>query len=129
MRRALWTSVPFNLGGALAFGFPESFGALVGMPAPAPPVYAASMAFLVALFAGTYAWMARQPRLDRPLVWFVTLGKGGFFLIVLALWMGGHASTLFLTTAAGDMVFAAIFMWWLLGEPAPAPAFAARPQR
>jgi hypothetical protein len=129
MRRALWTSVPFNLSGAMAFGFPGSFGRLVGLPASVPPVYAASLAFLVALFAGTYAWLASQPRIDRPLVWFATLGKGGFFLIVLALWLGGQASTLFLITAAGDMVFAAIFMWWLLGEPAAATAFAARPRR
>jgi hypothetical protein len=129
MRRALWTSVPFNLGGALAFGFPESFGRLMGLPGSAPPVYTASLAFLVALFAGTYAWMARQPRIDRPLAWFAALGKSGFFIVILALWMGDQASTTFLIAAAGDMAFAAIFMWWLLGAPAAAPAFAARPQR
>ena len=68
VRRALGVSVPFNLGGALAFAFPESLGRLAGLPTPAPPMYSAPLAFLVALFAGTYAWLARQPHIDRPLV-------------------------------------------------------------
>ncbi len=129
MRRTLWTSVPFNLGGALSFAFPESFGRLVGLPGSVPPVYTASLAFLVALFAATYAWLASQPRIDRPLVWFATLGKSGFFVVILALWIRGQASTTLLIGAAGDMTFAAIFMWWLLGEPATATTFAARPRR
>lgn len=124
MRRALWVSVPFNLGGALAFGFPESFGRLAGLPAPAPPVYTASLAFLVALFAGTYAWLALQPRIDRPLVGFAVLGKSGFFVIVFALWLRGEASTQFLIAASGDLMLAAIFAWWLLGKPAAAAASA-----
>jgi hypothetical protein len=120
MRRALWASVPFNLGGALAFGFPESFGRLVGLPAGAPPVYAASLAFLVALFAGTYAWLARRPRIDRPLVGFAVAGKSGFFVVILALWLRAEASTPFLVAASGDLLLAAIFAWWLVGEPAVA---------
>jgi hypothetical protein len=124
MRRALWTSVPFNLGGALAFAFPGSLGRLVGLPAAAPPVYTASLAFLVALFAGTYAWLARQPRIDRPLVGFAVAGKSGFFLVILALWLGGEVSTLFLLGASGDLLLAAVFAWWLLGAPAAATASA-----
>jgi len=124
LRRALSASVFFNLGGALAFAFPGSVGRLVGLPAPVPPLYAFSMAFLVALFAGTYAWLARQPEIDRPMVAFFALGKAGFFLVTFACWLGGAASTLFVLAATGDLVFAVIFAWCLLAAPDPSTAAA-----
>jgi hypothetical protein len=62
LRRALWVSVAYNLAAALLFAFPaSSFGRLAGLPSPVPPVYSALVAFFVALFGGTYAWLARQP--------------------------------------------------------------------
>src|SRR5712691_10417223 len=82
MRRALWASVVFNLGGALLFAFPASFGQLAGLPGPVPHVYTALLALLVALFGGAYAWLACQPCIDRPLVAFAALGKAGFFAVV-----------------------------------------------
>jgi hypothetical protein len=117
MRRALWLSVPYNLGGALAFAFPESLGRLAGLPAPVPYLYAASLAFLVTLFAGTYAWLARQPRMDRPLVTVLAIGKAGFFAVVLAGWLLGEAPGIGVAAASGDLVLAGIFAWWLLGAP------------
>src|SRR5262245_43495783 len=125
MRRALRASVPFNLGGALLFAFPGSLGWLLGLPGSVPHVYSATLAFLVTLFAGTYAWLARQPRIDRPIVVFCTLGKAGFFAVVLGCWLVGEVPGLALVGAAGDLAFAAVFAWWLLGE-SDAPALAAR---
>ena len=115
MRRALAASVPFNLGGALLFAFPASIGQLAGLPVPVPRVYAAGLAFLVTLFAGTYAWLARQPQIDRPLVVFSTIGKAGFFAVVVACWLAGEVSTLSVAAVSGDLAFAAVFAWWLLG--------------
>jgi hypothetical protein len=117
MRRALNASVFFNLGGALLFAFPDSIGRLVGLPTPVPVVYSLTIAFLVTLFAATYGWLARQPNIDRPLVAMLAIGKAGFFLVVLGCWLFGAASTLSLVAASGDLVFAAIFAWWLAGEP------------
>lgn len=123
MRRALRTSVVFNLGGALLFAFPASFGRLAGLPQPVPHVYSASLALMVALFGGAYAWLARQPRIDRPLVAFAALGKAGFFAVVLVCWLLDEVWARALMAASGDLVFAAIFAWWLLAEPgAPASA-------
>jgi len=116
MRRALWASTVFNLGGALAFAFPGSLGALAGMPSPVPALYAATIAFLVTLFAGTYAWLASQPVIDRPLVAFCAIGKAGFFAIVVACWLAGAAPARGVLAAFGDLVFAAIFAWWLATE-------------
>ncbi len=116
IRRALWASVFFNLGGALAFAFPASLGRLAGLPGPAPHLYTAFIAVMVTLFAGTYAWLASQPVIDRPLVAFSALGKTGFFVVVLGCWLLGEAPGRGVIAASGDLAFAAIFAWWLLAS-------------
>jgi hypothetical protein len=79
-RRTLWLSVVYNLGGAFLFAFPSSaLARLTGLPDPVAPVYCALRAFFVALFAGAYAWLAVQQDIDRPLVAFSAIGKGGAF--------------------------------------------------
>jgi hypothetical protein len=125
MRRALWTSVVFNLVGALGFAFPATVGRLAGFPSPVPHVYSATLAFLVALFGLTYGWLARQERIDRPIVVFCTIGKAGFFTVVLACWLLGELPASALRAAAGDLALAAVFAWWLVGE-VEAPAVVAR---
>ena len=119
MRCALWASVVYNLGGALLFALPDSLGRLAGFPAPVPRVYTALLAFFVALFGGAYAWLARQPRIDRPLVALAAFGKAGVFAIVLASWLVGEVPGLGVLAASGDLVFAAVFGWWLLRGAGP----------
>jgi hypothetical protein len=114
VRRALWASVFFNVGGALLFTFPETIGSLVGLPAPVPRLYSVTLGFFVILFAGTYLWLALQPRIDRPLVGFAAIGKSGFFVVALACWLAGEAPGLGVVGAAGDLGFAALFAWWLV---------------
>jgi len=117
LRRALWASVPFNIGGGLAIAFPSSaVGRLAGLPPDVPAVYRFALALFVFLFGGVYAWLAMQPRFDRPMVALAALGKGGFFALMLVLWFAGDASGPATLTAAGDLGFAAIFTWWLLGD-------------
>ena len=127
MRRVLRTTAVMNFGGALLFAFPGSLlGQLAGLPAPAPPLYTVFIAFLVALFGATYAWLARQPRIDRPLVAFSAIGKTGFFVVVSLCWLFGEVPARTVLTAAGDLVFAAIFVWWLVAG-ASVPEYAVRP--
>lgn len=116
MRRALWASVCFNLGGALLFFFPASLGRLAGLPVPVPPAYSALLAFFIVLFGGAYARLALQPRFDRPLVAFSAIGKAGAFAVVVACWMAGAVEARAVLAITGDLVFAAIFAWWLLGS-------------
>jgi hypothetical protein len=120
MRRVLWTSALFNLGGALLFLFPASLGRLAGLPAPVPLAYAALLALFIVLFAGAYAWLALQPHFDRPLVAFAAIGKAAAFTVVLACWLAGAVEGRAVLAITGDLVFAAIFAWWLLGAAAPA---------
>jgi hypothetical protein len=114
MRRALRATALLNVGGALLFAFPDSIGRLAGLPGPVPRLYAWFIAFLVLLFGATYAWLARQPRIDRPLVAFCAIGKTGFVATVLVCWLLGDVPVLSVVTAGGDLLFAAIFTWWLI---------------
>jgi hypothetical protein len=117
LRRALWASVPFNVGGGLVIAFPSSaVGRLAGLPPDVPAVYRFALALFVLLFGGVYAWLAMQPRFDRPMVALGALGKGGFFALMLALWFAGDASGRATLAATGDLGFAAVFTWWLLGD-------------
>jgi hypothetical protein len=126
IRRALWTSAVFNQVGALSFAFPDSVGRLAGFPSgPVPVLYSATLAVLVALFGATYAWLASQPVIDRPLVAFSAIGKTSFFVVALGCWLAGEVSGLGVLSASGDLVFAAIFARWLMTD-APIVSVASR---
>jgi hypothetical protein len=113
MRRALRATCALNLGASLLFLFPDSLGRLAGFPGPASALHSVFLAFLVALFGATYGWLARQPRIDRPLVAFCAIGKTGFFTVAFACWLLGALPGRGAFTASGDLVFAGIFAWWL----------------
>lgn len=116
MRRALHATSVLNVGGALMFAFPDSVGKLGGLPSGVPHLYSWFLGYMVLLFGATYAWMARQAVINRPLVVFSALGKSGFFAVASLCFLVGELPFLTLVTAAGDLVFAAIFVWWLLGS-------------
>ena len=119
MRRVLWTTAVFNLGGALLFAFPSSLGQLAGLPVPVPPIYGALLAFFVILFGGTYAWLALQATIDRPLIAFAAVGKAGFFVLMFVFWLCGAAPGRGVVAAIGDLAFAALFVRWLLRGAEP----------
>jgi quercetin dioxygenase-like cupin family protein len=114
LRRALWASVFYNAGGTLLFLFPDSLGRLAALPLPVPRVYTTLLATFVALFGGAYAWLARQPRIDAPMVALTAIGKAGAFFCLFAFWLAGSVSGLAVLAIAGDLVFAALFATWLL---------------
>ena len=116
MRKALWATAGFNVLGALLFGFPDTFGRLAGMPTGVPAVYRALLALFVLLFGGAYAWLARRPVIDRPLVGFAAIGKAGAFAVVLMCWIAGAVPFLSVAAITGDLVFALLFAWWLAGS-------------
>lgn len=114
LRRALWASVVYNLGGALLFAFPSSpLGQAAGLPTPVPPIYSTLVAFFVVLFGGSYAWLACQRTMDRPLVALAAIGKSSVFAIIFIFWLLGEAPGRGVLAATGDLLFAGIFAWWL----------------
>lgn len=113
IRRALWATAVINVFGALGFLFPESLGQNVGMPVPVSPFYTWYIALVVLIFAGVYTWLARQAVIDRPLLWVGAIGKAGFFAVCLASWVIGDLPARGVLLSSVDVVFAAIFVWWL----------------
>jgi hypothetical protein len=118
MRRALWTSCVANLVAAGGFAFPDTLGRLAGFPGGGPRLYTTTLAVLVALFGLTYGWLASQPRIDRPLVVFSAIGKTSFVAVAFGCWLLGEVTGQGMLMASGDLVFAAIFAWWLVGDAA-----------
>ena len=115
LRGALLVSAVYNVGGGLLFAFPSStLGQLAGLPTPVPAVYSTLLALFIVLFGGAYAWLARQPTIDRPLVALAAIGKSGVFVVVVTFWFLGDVPGRGVLAATGDLVFAGIFAWWLV---------------
>jgi hypothetical protein len=113
LRAVLWVGAAFNTFAAGALAFPDSIGSMLALPPVASTFHAWLLAFFVALFGATYAWMARQAAIPRPLVALAAIGKSGVFLIALACWWRGDLGTAALAPAIGDAMFAGLFFWWL----------------
>ena len=116
MRIALWLGAFFNFGAALMLIFPVSLGQIAGLPASGSLFYNWLLALFIGIFGATYAWLARQPQIDRSLVTLAIIGKMGVFAVALACWLLGEISLRGYVVAIGDLVFGIIFWWWLRGE-------------
>ena len=114
-RRILWVSAAFNFSAAFVFAFPaSSLGQLVSLPADVPAVYSAMVALFVALFGGAYGWLALQPVIHRPLLWFGAIGKSAVVVLAVILCIAGEIPMRLAAVSIGDLVFAAIYVKWLL---------------
>src|SRR5262249_15888788 len=116
MRAALIASAVMNTGAALIFALPDSLGQLAGLPRPVPHIYTTLLAVFVMVFGIAYGWLARQPIIDRPVVGFSALGKTAVFATILVFWILGDLSSRSVLAAIGDLIFAAIFAWWLISS-------------
>jgi hypothetical protein len=119
-RRLLWAAALFNVLAAVILGFPASpLGQMAGLPAEVPLAYRAIVAAFVLLFAGCYAWLGTQTEPDRPMVALGAIGKALVVVVVIGLWLAAEASLTSLAIVSGDLVFAALFIWWLNGSSRP----------
>jgi hypothetical protein len=117
VRATLWLSFPFNLIAAWMLMRPASaFGQFVGVPTDVPSLYSLVVGFLICEFGVTYAWLALQKHIHRPLLAFCAIGKSGVFGIVLLLWLGAAVSGRLLLMASGDLMLAIIWFWWLFNS-------------
>lgn len=112
MRYVLLLAALFNFGAALAFAFPASLGQLAALPM-APPLYSTLVALFIGLFGASYAWLAMQPVIHRPLLAFGAVGKASACVLFFLLWLEGQASLLVMLGGLGDLAFAAVFFSWL----------------
>lgn len=113
VRTALWATVALNLLGTGIFGIAAAGGTSPILPIDVPPYFAAQLGFVIALFAGVYAWLACQRRLNRPLLVVGALGKLGFFWLTVAYAAAGQLPSSMALNATPDLLFALIFLWWV----------------
>ena len=116
MRNALFATAAMNLLAGLGFPPPATGArALMGMPPGERPVYLATVALFVITFGIGYFWVAAANRPERLFITLAAIGKLGFFTIVLGCWIAGSLPGIAAVAASADLVFAAIFVAWLLG--------------
>lgn len=119
IRGSLWLACPFNLMAAIVFAFPSSaVGQQLGLPGHVHPLYSLLVALFVGLFGLVYAWLARRPTIDQPLLALGSIGKLGAFLIAGFLWLAGVVPGVVAFVALGDLAFATLWLRWLLSGQA-----------
>jgi hypothetical protein len=119
LRIALWATVALNLLGVIVFALPAFGYPSPLLPIAVPPYLAAQIGYTIALFAGVYAWLARQQEFNRALVVVGGLGKLGFFTITVAYVLSGALPVGMAWNATPDLLFAGIFLWWARGQVLP----------
>lgn len=70
-------------------------------------------AFCVLLLGVGYGIVAFDPSRNHGLIWIGILGKLGVVAMFGQRWLTGVATAWVLPAAAGDLVFAALFAWFL----------------
>ena len=114
LRISLWLAFLFNFVAAVTLARPASWlGQQLDLPAVVSPIYSLVAAYFVALFGVTYAWLARQSVIDRPLLGLSSIGKFGAFVIAVGLWLAHEVSSLVVVVTMGDLAFAAWWFVWL----------------
>ena len=113
MRNALLATGVMNLSAGMAFLPPaQPLRTLAGMP-DGEPVYLATVALFVMLFGVGYVWVGLARRDERLFLTLAAIGKISFVAIVTSYWLAGRLPFQAVITASGDLVFGAMFAWWL----------------
>ena len=121
MRRVLWVGAAFNALVALMLIFPSTLGALAALPPVGSVYYLWMLTFFVLLFSATYAWLALEPTISRPVVVLSAVGKTGAFIIALVCFLRGDILFRTFAVSIGDLAFAVYFFLWLRSTAVPAP--------
>ena len=113
MRKVLWLGVAFNTFVALMLMYPSALGALAALPPVDSVFYRGMLTFFVVLFAATYAWLALEANISRPVVALAAFGKTGVFVVALSCLLIGEIQPRSFLVSIGDLAFATYFFLWL----------------
>jgi hypothetical protein len=119
MRRAMLATAVMNI---LATGLflPQAgeLRALAGMPPGESGPYLMTLALFVLLFGLGYLYCGLTGRAERLFIALSAAGKLGFVTILTCSWAMGIATIQAPLSAAGDLVFGLLFLWWLVTDSA-----------
>jgi hypothetical protein len=111
VRPVLWIGVGFNALVAMMLLYPWAPGA--ALPPVGSVFYLWMLVYFVALFSATYAWLALQPEISRPVVGLSALGKTGVFVVALACLLRNDIPVRTFAVSIIDLAFAVYFFLWL----------------
>ena len=110
-RSLFGVAAAFNWIVALALAVPGDFAwRLVGLARPTETLFVHLFAAMVAVFGLAYAWIALDPAGKRSLITIAAIGKLCVLPIALVHYLGGSIPFSLVPAAAGDVVFAALFL-------------------
>ena len=99
---------------------PAAFYAAMKQPVPTDLMSVQTSALLISVFGVGYVMVARDPPRNRAIVWLGLLGKAPLPLMVWLQVQAGKTSMSTFQLTLGDLVFAILFLIFLLRTPRPA---------
>jgi hypothetical protein len=116
MRIALFATAAMNIIGALAF-IPAAgvLRAPGGLPDADHPLYISTVGIFVFALGLGYLGMAIRGSADPLFIAIGALGKLAFFALLVGLWTSGSLPIQAPMAGGGDLLFGALFVFWLVG--------------
>jgi hypothetical protein len=103
-----------NLFGAVLIA-PPSVGlrALAGLPEAGHPFYAWTLSLFILFFGVQYLRLSVSTAREAYFVAIGAAGKAAFSLLLTAFWLAGDLPARAALAGSADLIFAAIFVYWL----------------
>lgn len=115
LRYALFATAGMNSFGALLFMPPlQQMRSWFGLPLNVHPLYLWIISAWILLFGCAYFYMALTKKFERTLLAIGAGGKLSFFLLLLGYYFYGEVTLLTVLSGSSDLIFAMIFIIWLL---------------
>jgi hypothetical protein len=113
-RRALLATGFMNFFGAALLAPPAvELRALAGFPEAGHPLYAWILSLWILFFGVGYLRLSVSAEQERFFVAIGAAGKASFSLLLAAFWLAGDLPVRAAFAGSADLIFAAIFVYWL----------------
>ncbi len=110
LRATLYFSFFYNMFGAATFFLPADFGRSAGLPINVPFLHTAFLANNILLFGFVSLWLARQRKIDVPLLVVFGISKITFCAIMLISYLKGEIALMGFWGSCVDLVMGLIFL-------------------
>jgi hypothetical protein len=114
-RYTLFATTIMNFTGAIVFALPIfGRGDIFKLPENAHPLYLSIISAWIFIFGVAYLWLALTAKPERFYIAVVTVCKLAIAFFFFIFWLTGDLPLLTASAGVGDLLFALIFIYWLL---------------